>query len=94
MMQFLAAHPWIYIVATFLFNNVVTALVSNLPAPTKDSTAKYVYWFKVSNTIVGNVKRANSTAVEASPNFLAAVDAHLAKLEEQKTWQPNGQPKP
>jgi hypothetical protein len=77
-------HPWHFAVlsgiATWLFNNVATALISSLPAPTKDSSAKYVYWFKVGNTICGNFKRAQSTAIEQSPNWQAAMDAHLQSI--------------
>jgi hypothetical protein len=68
------------IIGTWVFNNIVTVLVSSLPAPTQDSSAKYVYWFKVANTIIGNIARANSTALEKSPNWEAAVNAHIAKL--------------
>lgn len=66
------------IIATWIFNNVVTVLVSNLPAPTKDSSQSYIYWFKVLNTIIGNLQRAKSTAIENSPNWKAAIDAHLS----------------
>lgn len=67
-------------IGTWIFNNIISVLVSSLPAPTKDSGPGYVYWFKVSNTIIGNIARANSTALEKSPNWQAAVDAHIAKL--------------
>jgi len=80
MIQWAARHQaLIAIVATWLFNNVLTVLVSSLPAPTKDSTAKYVYWFKVANTIIGNLRRANSTAIEQSPNWQDAVAAHMVR---------------
>lgn len=86
LIQIFQLHPnWIVAftiataIATWLFNNVVTALISNLPAPTKDSTAKYAYWFKVLNTVVGNIKRAQSTAIEQSPNWEAAVAKHIAE---------------
>jgi hypothetical protein len=78
--QFFVRHPYLAsIVATWIFNNVITVLVSSMPAPTKDSTGKYVYWFKVLNTFIGNVRRAQSTAVENSPNWQDAVQAHLEK---------------
>jgi hypothetical protein len=84
--QFFLNHPGTSVAAasaaSFVFNNIVTVLVSELPAPTKDSTAKYIYWFKVLNTIVGNLKRAHSTAIEQSPNLKAAVDAHVQNLAE------------
>lgn len=69
------AHPYLAsAVATWIFNNIVTNAITSLPAPTKDSTAKYVWFFKFSNAILaGNIKRAQSTAVENSPNFQDAV---------------------
>jgi hypothetical protein len=83
LMQFLGKHLWILAIAgTWLFNNIITVLVSELPAPTKDSSAKYAYWFKVLNTIIGNLKRAQSTAIENSPNWQAAVNAHLQTLSD------------
>jgi hypothetical protein len=89
-MQWFLHHQWIVsIAATWIFNNVVTVLVSSLPAPTKDSSQKYVYWFKVLNTIIGNLQRANSTALEKSPNWQDAIDAHMAKVNGN---QPNSQP--
>lgn len=67
-------HPYsATVVATWVFNNVITVLVSSLPAPTKDSSQTYVYWFKVANTIIGNINRAHASAVEKSPNWTDAV---------------------
>ena len=67
-------HPYgASVAATWVLNNVVTALISSLPAPTKDSSVKYVYWFKVTNTVIGNVKRAQSTTLENSPNWQDAL---------------------
>ena len=68
------------IIGTWLFNNVITVLVSSLPAPTKDSSQRYIYWFKVTNTIIGNVRRAANTAIEQSPNWQSAVNAHIENL--------------
>lgn len=65
-------------VATWLVNNVITALVQNLPAPTATSTEKYKYWFKVANTIIGNLARAKNTSIENSPNFWPAVERVFA----------------
>ena len=80
-MPWINHHPaLIAIVLTWIFNNIITVMVSSLPAPTKDSSAKYVYWFKVLNQITGNLKRAQATAVENSPNWQAAVEAHLQSL--------------
>ncbi len=81
MIKFGIAHPYLFsAIATFLFNNVISAMVSNLPAPTKDASVKYVYWFKVANTVIGNLQRAKSTSIEQSPNFQAAVDARIEQL--------------
>lgn len=80
-MNFIAHHPVLLsAVGTWLLNNVVSALISSLPAPTKDSSMQYVYWFKVLNTIIGNVKRAQSTALEQSPNWEDAIQKHLAGM--------------
>jgi len=80
--QLFQAHPyWASIITTWVFNNVITVMVSSLPAPTKDSKPAYVYWFKVLNTIIGNVKRAQSTALEQSPNWQDAIAAHVAKMQ-------------
>lgn len=70
MNQLFSTHPyWVSIIGTFLVNNVATAFVGSFPAPTKDSSPKYIFWFKFSNTVIGNIKRAQSTALEQSPNF-------------------------
>lgn len=57
----------------WLVNNVASAAVGSLEAPTKDSTPKYQFWFKFLNTVIGNIQRAKSTALEQSPNFHDAV---------------------
>jgi len=72
-------------VATWLFNNVITVMITSLPAPTRDSTPGYVYWFKVANTIIGNIQRAKSTAIESSPNWAAASQAHVDKMNGKAT---------
>jgi hypothetical protein len=86
--EYLIAHPWIVTaifagicsIISWLFNNVATAMISELPAPTKDSTVKYTYWFKVLNKVCGNVVRADSTAIEKSPNWEDAVNLQLKKM--------------
>jgi hypothetical protein len=79
--QLFTRHPYLASVAsTWVFNNIITVLVSSLPAPTKESSTSYVYWFKVLNSVIGNVKRAQSTRLENSPNWQDAVDAHLQKI--------------
>jgi hypothetical protein len=81
MQQWIAHHLVLLgVIGTWLFNNIITVLVSSLDAPTKDSSARYRYWFKVLNSVIGNVARAKSTALELSPNWQAAMDAHLAKV--------------
>jgi hypothetical protein len=95
--QFLMKHPGLIfslvsIAATWIFNNIITVMVSELPAPTKDSTAKYSYWFSVLNKIVGNWQRAKSTRLENSPNWKAAVDAHVQQLADSGQIVKNGLP--
>lgn len=81
MIQWITRHPHLFVgIATWVFNNVATVLISSLPAPTKSSSAAYVYWFKVGNTIIGNIARAHSTDLELSPNWEDAVSKHLATL--------------
>jgi hypothetical protein len=65
------------ILGTWLINNIATFLVSLLQAPTKDSTPRYIWWFKVGNSLIGNLKRAQSTAIEQSPNWGTALDEHI-----------------
>lgn len=77
----LNSHPTLTpVVATWLLNNVATAAISSLPAPTKDSKPFYVWSFKFLNTVIGNIQRAKSTTLEQSPNWKDAVDAHLANM--------------
>lgn len=72
--QFYQQHAYIAtVITTWLFNMIITAMISNMAAPTKDSSSGYVYWFKVLNTIMGNITRAQKSAVENSPNWSAAV---------------------
>jgi hypothetical protein len=81
-LQYLFRHPWIISIAgTWVFNNIVTALISAMNAPTKDSTGRYIYWFKVLNNFTGNVRRAQSTAIEQSPNWDDAVKARIAEVK-------------
>lgn len=81
LIQFFAKHPYVAsIVGSWISNNIMTVMVSSLPAPGKDSSAKYVYWFKVSNGIIGNLQRAQSTAIEKSPNWQDAMDVRLQQL--------------
>ena len=94
LVQLFNSHPYIVsAVGTWLFNNVVTVMVSSLPAPTKDSSIRYVYWFKVLNSVTGNLKRAQSTRLEDSPNWNDAVNAHVQQLSSSGLLAPS-LPKP
>ena len=62
---------------TLMLTTLWTAFVGSFAAPTKTSSALYVFWFKFSNTLAGNIQRANSTSIEQSPNFLDAANAKL-----------------
>ena len=64
--------------ATWVFNNIFTAAVASMPAPTKDSTAKYIFWFQFLNKLVGNYLRAHASNIENSPNFKDAVEKYIA----------------
>jgi hypothetical protein len=44
----------------------------------------YQFVFKFVNTLAGNLSRAYSSKVEASPNFQAAVNIQNAKTGEEK----------
>ena len=71
--NFVSQH-YVVIIWTWIVNNVISVMITSMPSPTKNSSVGYVYCFKVLNTIVGNLARAKSTAVENSPNFQDAVD--------------------
>lgn len=80
-MHQLMQHPYVLtaitVIGTWLFNNVVTVMVTALPAPTKDSSKLYTYWFSVVNGVMGNIKRAENTHVEDSPNWQDAVEKYV-----------------
>lgn len=63
---------------------LASVLVGALEAPTAQSTPQYRYWFKVANTIVGNLKRANPPKIEDSPNFEAALNNAIQKIADAK----------
>jgi len=83
MLIYLLHHPaymtFAGIACTWIFNNIVTVIVSSLPAPSDTSSARYVFWFKVLNKVVGNLQRAKSTSIENSPNWQPAVDKYIAE---------------
>lgn len=64
---------------TFALSTIWTALISSLSAPTKDSGALYVFFFKFLNAVAGNIQRAKNTSIESSPNFQHAVEKLLPK---------------
>jgi hypothetical protein len=83
---FAQEHPMLIVGAitaagTWLFNNVFTAAIAAMPAPTKDSTPKYTFWFKFLNSIVGNYLRAHHAEVESSPNWQDAFNKRVALIE-------------
>lgn len=69
--QFLVAHQTI---ASLVAYYVVSAFIGSLPAPRVESTQMYLFLYKFANTLGGNLTRAFSTRVEASPNFQAALN--------------------
>jgi hypothetical protein len=60
------------------------AFISALPAPTAQSTTNYQFWFKFFNYLAANVSRAESSHIETSPNFEAAINAVLLKRGSNK----------
>lgn len=52
---------------------VVNTSVGYLPAPTKDSSQFYIWFFKVANSLMLSFARAWRSKVENSPNFDDAV---------------------
>ena len=71
---FAQQHPYIFSASvTYGTSYVITVLVTNMEAPTAQSTSRYRYWFKVLNAFAGALARAANSRVERSPNFEAAV---------------------
>ena len=64
-----AVHSELFHFALYI---LFSALVGGMPAPTVSSGVGYVWAFRSLNILASNIKRAGSTAVENSPNFLAA----------------------
>ena len=64
-------HPYISTLASYWF---LSAFIGALPAPMATSSQLYVFFYKFTNSLGGNIVRALSTRVEASPNFQAAVN--------------------
>jgi hypothetical protein len=68
---FIQAHPTTF---TLIGYYVAISFVGSLPAPTATSSMFYQFVFKFVNTLAGNLARAYSSKVEASPNFQDAVN--------------------
>ena len=64
-------HPYIATLASYW---TLSAFIGALPAPTATSSQIYNFFYKFTNSLGGNIVRALSTRVEASPNFQAAVN--------------------
>jgi hypothetical protein len=76
-----SAHPYI---STLVSYWILSAFIGALPSPTANSSALYVFVFKFSNSLGGNLLRALSTRVESSPNFAQAVNIQNAKTGTDK----------
>lgn len=86
LIDYIKQHPlvvWGMFVSTctWIFNNLATRVISALPAPGKNATEKYIFWFKFFNRLVGNSARAENTAIEQSPNWQDAINKHIANLQ-------------
>lgn len=66
--------------ASWLSNNKATKIISAIPMPTKNSSAREIWWFQFTNNLVGNEKRAAMPPLEASPNFKDAVQPYVEKV--------------
>lgn len=66
---FLVAHQTISILVAYY---VLSAAIGSLPAPQANSGMFYVWFFKFSNTLGGNLTRAFASKIESSPNFIPA----------------------
>ena len=82
---FLQAHPTSSALVGYY---VAISFVGSLPAPTISSGMFYKFLFSFVNTLAGNLARAYSAKVEASPNFVAAVNLQNAKVGEEKLVVP------
>jgi hypothetical protein len=70
-------NPWIAAVAGGVsitgLKYVADVFISSMEAPTRQSSPRYRYWFKVLNKFAANWRRAEDTSVERSPNWIDAV---------------------
>ncbi len=74
LLNFFHAHPFFLVGAWWLYS----AATGALPAPTAKSSPFYQWAYQFLNTIAANLMRAFNSKVENSPNFLPAVDLHVA----------------
>ncbi len=82
-MTFIQTH-WVQILAFLstswtVINAIGSRVSASLPAPTKDSTAKYIWWFQfVNNYLALNPERGKTlAAIENSPNFIPAAEKYM-----------------
>jgi hypothetical protein len=74
--QILAALSTSYAAIVELFSRISAAL----PAPTAQSTPRYIFWFQFANNLARNPERAKNLArIEDSPNFIPAAEAYYQK---------------
>jgi len=75
----LIPHPWDEVVlgGYTVLNFAVNGVAQSLDAPTAQSTPQYRFWFRLVNYVALNSKRANSTTIEQSPNFVPAAEAYM-----------------
>ena len=79
--NFIVAHQ---VLCTLAAGYTWSAFISALPAPTANSSTMYKFWFSFFNYLAANIARARDTRVEGSPNFIDAVNLHLAQQGENK----------
>jgi len=85
-LQILAALTTGYTATVELFSRISAAL----PAPTQQSSPRYIFWFQFTNNLARNPERAKNLArIEDSPNFIPAAEAYMKqKLAEQQSGKP------
>lgn len=85
---FPSAHPYAFATITAAVATgsqwVWNSFIGALPAPTATSSVKYQFWFKFLNLMAANIERAKGPKVEASPNFIDAVNQLNAQTGEKK----------
>lgn len=56
----------------------ILAFIGGMPAPTKDDSKNYRWWFSSLNLFGANISRATNTRIERSPNFQDALNVQQA----------------